>query len=100
LIRGIFRPVDEAEQVALVVVLEAVHFVDGGGRVADAAHDLRGELEAEIGAHCADVEKEITRRRDRMMGALDLAERMQRCGTRLAEQPIPRVRAESHDAAQ
>ena len=100
LVDGILRAVDETEQVAIVEVLEAVHFVRRGDGAAQPRHDLRRQLEAEIHARGADMEEDVARRRDGVMLAADLAERMQFLRPRRAEQPVPGVGAERHDAGQ
>ena len=100
LVHRILRAVDEAEQVAIVEVLEAVHFVGRGDGAAEPRHDLRRQLEAQIHARGADMKQDVARRRDGVMLAADLAERMQVLRPRRAEQPVPGVGAESHDAGQ
>jgi hypothetical protein len=47
---------DEARQIALVEVLEAMHFVLRGDGVADAGHDVGGQLEAQVHVRGTDVE--------------------------------------------
>ena len=44
--RRVLRPVDEAQEIAVVEVAEAVHLVDRGNRGSDPRHDLRRQLEA------------------------------------------------------
>ena len=92
--------VHETEQVALVEVLEAVRLVHRGHDVADAAHDLRGELEAQVHVGGADVEQQVAGRGHRVVHALDLAEGVQVGRPRRAEQPVPRVGAEAAYARQ
>ena len=101
LTRRVLRAVDEADEIAVVEIAEAMHFVDGRDRVAEPRHDLRRQLEAEVHALGADVEQEIARRGDRMArSGADLAERMQLRRPRRAEQPVPGVRADAHDAGE
>ena len=55
--------VDEAQQVALVEVLEAVHLVDARWpRRRSRSHQLRGQLEAQVHPPGADVEQQVARR--------------------------------------
>ena len=98
LIHRVLRPVDEADQVAIIEVSEAVHLVRRGNRAAEPRHDLRRQFEAQIHPRGADVKQDVARRRDGVMPAVDLAERMQILRPWLAEQPIPCVGAEPHDA--
>lgn len=98
LFHGIFRPIDEADQVAIVEVLEAVHFIGRGDRAAEPRHDQCRQFEAQIHSLGADMKEDVTRRSHGMMPAVDLAERVQVLRPRLSEEPVPRVGAESHDA--
>jgi hypothetical protein len=100
LVDGVLRAVDEAQKVAVIEVLEAVHLVGCRDGAAQPRHDLRRKLEAHVHALGADVEEEIARRRRGVMLALDLTKGMQLPGPRRAEQPVPGVGAEAHDAGQ
>ena len=72
--RGIFRPVDKAEQIAAVEVAKAVDLVDRRSRGPDPFHDLRRQLEAQIHALRPDVEQQVARGSDGMAPSrLDLA---------------------------
>jgi hypothetical protein len=97
----IFRAVDETQEVAVVEVAEAVHFVDRRNRASDPRHDLRRKLEAQVHALGADVEQQVTGRRDRMpLSGANLPEWMQLRRAWWPEQAVPRVGPESHDAGQ
>ena len=93
----ILRPIDEADQVAIIEIVEAVYFIRGGDGVAEPRHDLCRQFKAQIYAHGADMKEDVTRRRDGVMPAADLGERLQVLRPRLSEQPIPCVGAEPHD---
>src|SRR6185369_14156375 len=62
---GVLRAVDEAEQVALVEVLEAVCLVDDVDPATEPGHDLAGELEAEVELAGPQMEQQIAGGRDR-----------------------------------
>ena len=95
----IFRAVDEAQEIAIIEVAEAVHLVDRRNRVSDPRHDLRRQLEAQIHALGADVEQEVAGRGDRMAPAgTNLPERVQFLRPRRPEQAVPRLGADPHDA--
>ena len=99
LIRRVLRSVDKAQEIAVVEISKAMHLVDARNRVAEPRHDLRRQLEAEIHAFGADVEEQVAGRRDRMARAgADFAERMQLRRPRRAEQLIPRLGSDAHDA--
>jgi hypothetical protein len=59
---------------------------------------LLHELEAQIDAFGADVEKNVARRRDRVMLAANLTKRMQVLRAWHSKQPIPSIGTERHDA--
>jgi hypothetical protein len=61
---GIFRSVDEADEIAVVEVAESMHFVGGRNGIANARHDLRRQLEAQIKALCTDMKQQVARRSD------------------------------------
>ncbi|MNN31571.1 hypothetical protein D3C81_1452640 [compost metagenome] len=86
---GVLRAVDEAQKVAVVEEFEAVDLVLGGHGVAQAIHDVHGQLEAEVRARGADVQQDVARGRDSAVNAVDLAEGMQILRAGRAEQPIP-----------
>ncbi len=101
LTRGVLRSVDKADQIAVVEIAKAVHFVDRRNRVTELRHDLRRQFEAEIHALGADVKQQVAGRGDRMARAgFDFAERMQFRRPRCAKQSVPRVRSEPHHAGQ
>ena len=100
LVHGILHAIDEAQQVAIVEVLEAVHFVGRRDGTAEPRHDLGRQFEAQIHAHGADMKEDVARRCDSVMLAADFAERMQFLRPRRAEQPVPGVGAERHDTGQ
>jgi hypothetical protein len=88
---GVFRPIDEAEQVAVVKVFEAVHFVghrDGGAEPRD---DSRRELETQIHARRADMKEKVARGGDGVMHAADFAERVQVFRFRRSPKLLPGV---------
>ena len=87
LIHWIFGPVDEADEVAIIEIVEAVHFVRRGDRATEPRHDLCRELEAQIHTRGADMKEDVARRCDGMMAPADLTERMQvfRLGRRRAD---------------
>ena len=64
--RRVLRPVDKADQVAIVEIAKAMHLVDRRNRVAEPGHDLRRQFEAKIHSLGADVEQQIARRGDGM----------------------------------
>ena len=98
---GILRPVDETEEIAVVEIAEALHLVHRRNGVAEARHDLRGQLEAQIHALGADVEQQVARRGDGMArSGADLPERMQLRRPRRPKEPVPRVGPEPHDAGE
>ena len=93
--------VDEAEQVAHLEVLEAVHLVDDRRRAVEHVHDLAGQLEALVLVRGPDVEEQIARRRRRVVrGALEFDERVQLGRARTAEQTVPDLRADAGDAGE
>ena len=73
----IFRPVDEADQIAIVEIFETVHLVQNGRDRAKAVHDQRRHFETHIHANGADMEQQITGGGDRVMDASDFLEGMQ-----------------------
>ena len=99
--RRILRAVDEAEKVAVVEIAKPMYLVDCCNRVAERNHDLRRQLETEVHALGADMEQQIPRCCDRLPRAgLDLSKRMQLCRPRIAEDPVPRLGADPHDAGE
>ena len=97
----ILGSVDEAQEVAVVEVAEAVNLVDRRHGVAKPRHDLRRHLEAEVHPPGANMEQKIARGRDRMArSGPDLPERVKLGGARIPEQPIPGLGADSHHAAE
>lgn len=53
----VFRAADEAEQVAVIEVFEAMHLVGHRDRAGKACHDLGRKLEAEVGPGGPDVKE-------------------------------------------
>ena len=100
LIHRILRPIDEAEQVAIVEVTETVYLVDDGNGTVEPRHDLCRQLEAQIHAYGADMQQNVPWRGDRVMAAVYLTERMQSFRLGCPEETIPRVGAKRHDARQ
>jgi hypothetical protein len=89
------------QEVAVVEVAEAVHLVDRRDRVAEAPHDLRRDLEAEVHALGADMEKQVPGRRDGVARSRpDLAERVKLGRARLPEQAVPCLGPDPHDAGE
>ena len=98
---GILRPVDESYEIAVVEVTEAVHFVHRRNGISDTRHNLRCQLETQIHALGADVKKKIAGRGDGMARAgLYFPKRMQFRRARLAKEPVPRLRSNSHHAGE
>ena len=64
--RGILRPVDEAQQIAIVEVAEALNFIHRRNGISQTRHELSSQLEAQIHALGADVEQQVAWGRDRM----------------------------------
>ena len=101
LIPRIFGAVDKAEEIAVVEVTESVHLVDRRNDDADAGHDLRRELEAQIHALGANVEQQVARSRNGMARAgANLTEGMEVGGAGISEKLAPRVAADPHDAGE
>ncbi|GAA3200927.1 hypothetical protein GCM10020255_105510 [Rhodococcus baikonurensis] len=86
----ILGAVDEADEVAVLEVLEAVNLVDDRGRAVQSLRDLPSHLETRVHAHRADVEEQITgSRRRRVNVTLQSGERVQQRRARTGEQSIP-----------
>src|SRR5262249_8212772 len=100
LVRGVLRPIDEAEQVPLIEVLEAVHFVRRGNCATEPGHDLDRELEAQVHTDGANMEEDVAGSGDGMMPAANLTEWMQFFRPRRPEEPLPGIGAKCHDARQ
>ncbi len=97
----IFGAVDEAQEVAVIEVAKAVHLVDRRDRVAELRHDLRRDLETQVHPLGADMKQEVSRRCDRVArSGPELAERVKFGRARVAEQPVPGVGADAHDAGE
>ncbi len=87
--------VDEAEQIAVVEELEAVHLVDDRDGTGHRLGDPAGQLETDVENLGADVEEQIPRGgRGVVAGAAQLDEGMQLGGPRPGEQSIPGVGAD------
>ena len=98
---GILRPIDETQEIAVVKVTEAMHFVHRRNSISETRHDLRRKLEAQIHALRADVEQQVARRRNRMArSGANLPERMQFRRPRRPKKPVPRVGPKPHDAGE
>ncbi|GMM62550.1 hypothetical protein NUTIK01_33270 [Novosphingobium sp. IK01] len=74
--------------------------IDNGDCGAQTIHDLERKLEALVHLSGADMEKQVTGCRDRMMHPVDFSERMQLLRSRGTEKTVPRLRAKSHDAGE
>jgi hypothetical protein len=75
---GILCAIDEAEEIAVIEVSEAVHFIDLGNRSPDTRHDLRRKLEAQIHVLSSDMEQQIAWSGGRMaISGTNLAKGMQ-----------------------
>ena len=59
---GIFRSVDETQQIAIIEVSEAMHLVRHRRGAAKPRHDLRRHLEAQVHARGANMEQQVARR--------------------------------------
>src|SRR5580704_1831785 len=95
----ILRAVDETQQIAVVKITEALHFVYRRDSISQTRHDLHRKFEAQIHALRADVKQQVSGRRNRMARpAANLAERMKLCWSRRPKQPIPRIGPKTHDA--
>src|SRR5215813_5698839 len=91
LFHRVLRPIDEADQVAIIEVVEAVHFIHRGNCAAEPRHDLCRQFEAQVHARCTDMKKDITRRCRSMMLPADFTEWMQMFRLRHSEEPVPCV---------
>jgi hypothetical protein len=97
----VFGAVDEAEEVAIVEIAEAVDFVGWGHGGGDAGDELGGELEAHVHIAGADVEEQVGGGGDGVArGGVDFAEGMELGGAGRAEEVVPGVGAERHDAGE
>jgi hypothetical protein len=95
----VLGPVDKTQKIAGVEVTETVHLVHNGNCASEALDNLRSELEAKVEMLGANVKKEIPWCGDGVAaGCADLAERAQLCRSRPAEEPVPRVAPDPHDA--
>ena len=95
----VLGPVDEAEQIPLVEVLEPMDLVDDRGRPGQPAHDQGGQLPAQIHGCGPDVEQEVARRRHRPVPTtVEGLERVKLGRPRAGEETIPRRRPDpGHD---
>ena len=101
LVRGVFRAIDKAEQIAVIEIAKAVDLVRGGDCVTQLRHDLSRQLEGDVEALGANVEKQIARSgHDMSRAGADFAEGMELGGSRLCEEPVPRVGSKADDAGQ
>ena len=88
-----------SQEIAVVEVTEAVHFIYRRNGISDARHKLSSKLKAQIHALGTDVEQQVSRRRDRMaISSANLLEWMQVCGSRRPKEAVPRGRPKPHDA--
>src|SRR5262249_2538910 len=88
----ILGTVDEAQEVAVIEVTEAMDFIDRRDRFAEACHDLRRHLEAKVHSLRADMEQQVPWRRNRMArSSPDLPEWVEFSWARGPEQPVPCV---------
>src|SRR5207302_5932860 len=91
--------VDKADEIAIIEIFKAMHFVHGRDSVPEPRHDLRRQLEAEIRALGANVEDQVAGRGHRMArSGLDFLERMQFRRPRQAKEIVPGGRSKSHHA--
>ena len=78
-----------------------MHLVDRRDGVPKLGHDLRRDLEAQIHPLGADMKQEIARRCDRVArSGAELPKRMKFGRSRVAEQSVPGVGPDSHDAGE
>ena len=99
--RRVLRPVDKADQVALIEVPEPVDLVADRDRAGQPVHDLRGVLKAQVHPVRPDMEEQVARRGHRTVPAAgQRAERMQLGRPRPGEQPVPGQRADPYDAGE
>ena len=97
----IFGAVDKAQEIALVEIAEAVDLVLGRDQSPEPAHDLPGQLEAQIHAPRPDVEQDVARGGDCLARpAAKFAERVQLGRAWRTEEPIPHLRSERDDAGE
>ena len=90
--------VDEAHQVPLVEVPEAVYLVHHGGRAGQLGHGLGRELEAHVHPFVPDMEQQVPWRGGSLVhGTGERAEPVQLGRARASEQAVPRVRADPGD---
>ncbi len=61
LARRVFRSVDKTDQIAVVEITKAMHFVDRRNCPAEPGHDLSRQLETEVHTFSANVKNEIAR---------------------------------------
>lgn len=98
---GVLGAVDEAEEVALVEVLETVHLVHHGDRSVEAFADQLGQFETEIHVVRSHMEEQVTRGgRGSVPGARQRHEGMQIARAGSLEEPVPCGGADADDATQ
>jgi hypothetical protein len=98
-IAGILRAVNKSEEIAVIEVSKAVHFIHLGNHVPNTRHDLRRKLETQIHVLRSDVEQQFARRGRRMArSGANLAEGMQLRRSWCSKKLIPRSRSKTHDA--
>ena len=98
---GVLRAVDESDHVAVVEILEAMHLVYGGHRLAEPRHELCRQLETQVHPRATDMEEDVPGRGDRMARfGVDFPKRMQLRRALRPEQAIPGGRAKPHHAGQ
>src|SRR5689334_22095237 len=100
LFHGIFCAVNEADQVAIVEVIEAVYFVHNADCATEPRDNLRRQFKAQIHARRANMEENVARRCNRVMLSADFTERMQTVWPRRPEQAVPCVGTEAEDAGE
>jgi hypothetical protein len=97
----ILGAVDETQQVALVEVLEPMHFVDDSGMARKPVGHQPGEFEADVETTCPQVKQQVSRGRDgAVLGADHFCERVQTDRRRIIEEPTPQSRPDPHNAAE
>ncbi len=97
----ILRPVDETQEIAVVKVTEAMHFVYRRNSISDTRHDLHSKFEAQIHTLGANVEQQVAWRGNRMArSCANFAEHVQFRRPRRAKEPVPRVGPKAKDAGE
>src|SRR3989442_3766571 len=89
---GIFRPVDEANEVAAVKVTKPMNLVNRADCGSKPSHNLRRQLEAQVHALRPNMPEHVARRRDGMtLSRPYLAKLVQLSWPRLPEYLVPGI---------